>query len=64
MAEWPECLTRAALRHNSAARATAYRASQLFNIYVAPLQLSRHPFRFVSLFLSFRFVLYFSASHV
>lgn len=31
----------------SPARATAYRASRLFNIYVAPLQLSRHPFRFV-----------------
>lgn len=40
------------------ARATAYRASRLFNIYVAPLQLSRHPFRFVS----FRFVLLFSFS--
>lgn len=31
----------------SPARATAYRASRLFNIYVAPLQLFRHPFRFV-----------------
>lgn len=31
----------------SPARATAYRASRLFNIYVAPLELSRHPFRFV-----------------
>lgn len=40
------------------ARATAYRASRLFNIYVAPLQLSQHPFRFVP----FRSSLLFSSS--